>query len=140
VHLDTLFWKPGWVATPREEWEALQRRELAAAEWVVDSQADDMLPDWLDAADTLVFVDASPLRCLWRVARRRRNRHASVGVPSQTEPGPAHRALLKFARNQWRYRTRVRGELLAELDRARDRRRVVTVRTREDAAAFLDSV
>jgi hypothetical protein len=48
--------------------------------------------------------------------------------------------VLKFARNQWRYRTRVRGELLAELDRARDRRRVVTVRTREDAAAFLDSV
>jgi adenylate kinase family enzyme len=140
VHLDTLFWKPGWVATRREEWEALQRRELAGAEWVVDSQADDMLPDWLDAADTLVFVDASPVRCLWRVARRRRNRHASVGVPAQTEPGPAHRAVLKFARNQWRYRTRVRGELLAELDRARDRRRVVTVRTREDAAAFLDSV
>jgi adenylate kinase family enzyme len=140
VHLDTVFWKPGWVATPQAEWEALQRRELEAAEWIVDSQADDMVPDWLDAADTVVFVDASPLRCLWRVSRRRRNRHVSVGVPAHTEPGPVHRALLKFARNQWRYRTRVRGELLAELARAHDRRRVVTVRTREDAAAFLDSV
>ena len=138
VHLDTLFWKPGWVATPAAEFEALQRRELEAPEWIVDSQADDLLPDWLDVADTVVFVDATPLRCLWRVARRRRNRHESVGVPEQTEPGPMHLALLKFARNQWRYRTRVRGELLAELARERDGRRVVTVRTREDAAAFLD--
>jgi len=140
VHLDTLFWKPGWVATPPTEWEALQRRELTAPEWIVDSQVDDMLPEWLDTADTVVFVDASPLRCLWRVARRRRNREASVGVPAQTEPGPVHRALLKFARNQWRYRTAVRADLLAELARERDRRRVVTVRSREDAAAFLDSL
>ena len=97
VHLDTLFWKPGWVATPAAEFEALQRRELEAPEWIVDSQA-----------------GFTP------------------------EPGPMHLALLKFARNQWRYRTRVRGELLAELARERDGRRVVTVRTREDAAAFLD--
>jgi adenylate kinase family enzyme len=140
VHLDTLFWKPGWVATPPAEWEALQRRELETPEWIVDSQADDMVPGWLDTADTVVFVDASPLRCLWRVARRRRNREASVGVPAQTEPGPVHLALLKFARNQWRYRTGVRADLLAELGRQRDDRRVVTVRSREDAAAFLDSL
>jgi adenylate kinase family enzyme len=139
VHLDTLFWKPDWVATPPAEWEALQRRELDAPEWIVDSQADDMLPEWLYAADTVVFVDASPLRCLWRVARRRRNRDASVGVPAETQPGPVHHALLKFARNQWRYRRRVRGDLLAELARARENRRVVIVRSREDAEAFVDS-
>jgi adenylate kinase family enzyme len=140
VHLDTLFWKPGWVATPPAEWETLQRRELDAPEWIVDSQADDMLPDWLYAADTVVFVDASPLRCLWRVARRRRNRDASVGVPAETQPGPVHHALLKFARNQWRYRRRVRGDLLAELARGREERRVVVVRSREDAGAFVDSL
>jgi adenylate kinase family enzyme len=137
VHLDTLFWKPGWIATPPGEWEELQRRELASPEWIVDSQADDMLPDWLHAADTIVFVDASPLRCLWRVARRRLNRGASVGVPAATRPAPVHRALLKFLRNQWRYRRRVRAELLAELARARGDRRVVILRSRRDAPAFV---
>jgi adenylate kinase family enzyme len=136
VHLDTLFWKPGWVATPPAEWEALQRRELAAEQWIVDSQADDMLPDWLHAADMIVFVDASPLRCFWRVARRRMNRRASVGIPAATRPGALHRALLKFVRNQWRYRRRVRAELLAELARERDERRVVILR-RDDGAAFV---
>jgi adenylate kinase family enzyme len=139
LHLDALFWGPGWTPTPADEWEARQRAELAAESWVVDSQFDDMVPDWVEAADTVVFVDASPARCLWRVTRRRLRRDTSAGVPDATEPSPPHRALLKFARNQWRYRTRVRGELLAELERRRNGRRAVVVRRRADAQAFLDS-
>jgi adenylate kinase family enzyme len=135
LHLDTLFWKPGWVPLSPDEWEALQRRKLTAASWIVDAQYDDMLPEWLEAADTVVFVDASPLRCLWRVSRRRLDPHASAGTPAGTKPGPLHRSLLKFIRNQWRYRTTVRRELLAELARERDGRRVVIVRREADAAA-----
>jgi adenylate kinase family enzyme len=140
LHLDTMFWKPGWVPTPRDEWEATQRRELAADSWIADAQFDDMLLDWLHAADTVVFVDASLLRCLWRVSRRRLDRQAKVGTPAGTEPGALHRALLKFARNQWRYRTTVRRELLAELARERDGRRVVVLKRGSDAAAFMSSV
>ena len=71
LHLDTLFWKPGWVRTPHEEYVATQRRELAEESWIVEAQYDDMLPDWIDAADTIVFRDVSPLQCFWRVSRRR---------------------------------------------------------------------
>ncbi|HEV3478322.1 MAG TPA: hypothetical protein VG144_02605 [Gaiellaceae bacterium] len=140
LHLDTLFWKPGWVPTPPEEWEALQRRELAADRWIADAQYDDVLPDWVRDADTVVLVDASPLRCLWRLGRRRLNRAASTSTPSGTKPGAVHRALLKFLRNQWVYRTKVRRELLGELSRARNGRRVVLVRRGSDAAAFLRGV
>ena len=140
LHLDTMFWKPGWVATPSDEWEAVQRRELAADSWIVDAQFDDVLPDWFHAADTVVFVDASPLRCLWRVSRRRLHRQAAVGTPAGTEAAPFHRALLKFLRNQWRYRRTVRGELLAELARQRDGRRVVVLRRGSDARAFMRRV
>ena len=140
LHLDTLFWRPGWVATPPDEFEAMQRRELAAGEWIVDAQFDDMLVDWLHEADTVVFVDASPLRCLWRVSRRRLGPQAGVGTPAGTEPAPAHRALVKFLRNQWRYRRRVRGELLAELAREANGRRVVVLRRERDVAAFWSSV
>jgi len=140
LHLDALFWKPGWVATPPEEWDALQRRELAEGSWVADAQFDDMLPDWLEAADTVVFVDASAVRCLWRVGRRRLNRQEGVGIPAGTEPGALHRSLLKFLRNQWRYRTRVRGELLAELERNGDGRRVFVLRRSGDERALLRSL
>jgi adenylate kinase family enzyme len=140
LHLDALFWGPGWVATPPDEWEARQRRELAADSWVVEAQFDDVLPDWFREADTVVFVDASPLRCLWRVARRRLNRQVSVGTPAGSEPGPSYKALAKFIRNQWRYRTSVRKDLLAELAHRREGRRVVVIRRRSDADAFLSGV
>jgi adenylate kinase family enzyme len=140
IHLDTLFWKPGWVPTPLDEFEAMQRRRLAAESWVVDAQFDDILPDWLHAADTVVFVDTSPLRCLWRVSRRRLARQESVGTPAGTEPARFHRALVKFLRNQWRYRRTVRRELLDELARERDGRRVVVLRRGSDASAFLSDV
>jgi adenylate kinase family enzyme len=137
LHLDTLFWRPGWVPTTPEEWEALQRRELAAETWIADAQYDDVLPDWVRTADTVVLVDASPVRCLWRLGRRRLNRAASSSTPAGTVPGAVHRALLKFLRNQWVYRTRVRRELVDELSRARNGRRVVVVRRGSDTAAFL---
>ena len=140
LHLDTLFWKPGWVATPPEEFEAVQRRELATDEWIVDAQFDDMLPDWLESADTVVFVDASVARCLWRVSRRRLSPQNRVGTPTGAEPAPAHRALLKFLRNQWRYRRKVRGQLLAELAQEVDGRHIVVLRRGGDAGAFLRSV
>jgi adenylate kinase family enzyme len=139
LHLDVLFWKPGWVPTPRDEFEAMQRRELAADSWIVDAQFDDMLPDWVQSADTVVFVDTSLLRSLWQLSKRRLNRRSSVGTP-RGEPGALHRALLKFARNQWHYRRRVRRDLLAELARQRDGRRVVVVRSPGDMAALLGSV
>jgi adenylate kinase family enzyme len=137
VHLDTLFWKPGWIPTPPDEWKDVQRRELAADAWVVDSQFDDMLPEWLERADTVVFVDASPLRCLWRVSRRRLSPEPSAGTPAGTKPAPFHRALGKFARNQWRYQRRVRRRLLDTLAEERDRKRIVVVRRRDEVDAFL---
>jgi adenylate kinase family enzyme len=139
LHLDALFWKPGWVPTPQSEFEAMQRRELATDSWIVDAQFDDMLRDWFSAADTVVFVDTSLLGSLWRVAKRRLNREASVGTPVG-KPGPLYRSLLKFARNQWQYRTKVRGELLAELARERDGRRIIVLRRGSDTAAFLRSL
>ena len=140
LHLDTLFWKPGWVPTPLDEWEAVQRRELAAPAWIADAQYDDILPEWVEEADTVVFLDVSPLVCLWRVGRRRLDRGGSGATPAGTEPGAIGGALRKFVRNQWLYRTKVRRELVAELARERAGRRVVVVRRSGDADEFLRSV
>jgi thymidylate kinase len=140
LHLDTLFWRPGWEATPLDEWEAVQRRELAEPAWIADAQYDDILPEWVEEADTVVFLDVSPLVCLWRVGRRRLDRGGSGATPAGTEPGAIHGALRKFVRNQWGYRTKVRRELLAELARERAGRRVVVLRRSSDADEFLHSV
>lgn len=137
LHLDELYWKPGWVETPENEWEALQRRELTSESWVVEAQYDDMIDDWRDAADTVVFLDASPLLCFWRVTRRRLGSDAGVGTPRGSQPAPAHRAVAKFIRRQWDYRRRIRGEVLADLSRRRNGQRVVVLRSEYEQRSFL---
>jgi hypothetical protein len=137
VHLDELYWKPGWVETPEDEWEALQRRELTSESWVVEAQYDDMIDDWRDAADTVVFLDASPLVCFWRVTRRRLGSDGGVGTPRGSQPAPAHRAFAKFLRRQWHYRRRVRGKVLADLARRRNGQRVVVLRGEDEQRNFL---
>lgn len=129
VHLDTLFWRPGWVPTPPAEFEAMQRRELERDSWIVDAQYEDMIPDWFDAADAVIFVDASPLRCLWGVSRRRLDGDGGPDIPAGSELAPIHRALAKFVRLQWNYRRTVRPNLLADLARRRGPQRVVVLRT-----------
>ena len=141
LHLDTLFWKPGWVPTPLDEWEAVQRRELAAPAWIADAQYDDILPEWVEEADTVVFLDVSPLVCLWRVGRRRLDRGGSGATPAGTEPGAVHGALRQ-----------VRPQSVALPDEgprascspssrgSEPGRRVVVVRRSGDADEFLRSV
>jgi hypothetical protein len=139
VHLDRVYWKPGWVRTPQDEWVAAQRREVAKESWIVEAQYDDMLPDWIDAADTIVYLDVSPLKCLWRVSRRRLDAQPAAGAPAGSEPGPVHRALRKFFRNQWEYRRKVRPELVADLERRRNGQRVVVLRNDNDLRTFLST-
>lgn len=138
LHLDARYWQPGWVPTPPEEWEAIQRRELERDSWIVEGLHEATVHLWLDAADTVVLFDTHPLASVWRVTRRRLGRaERGVDMPAGCEPAPFHEAALKFARYLWDYRRRTRAELLAELERPRAGRRVVIVRRERDLRDFL---
>lgn len=141
IHLDALYWRPGWVPTPAAEWEAFQRRELERDEWIVEGLHESTVHLWLDAADTVVLFDISPLASIWRVTRRRFVRTGpGPDIPAGCEPAPFHRAATKFLHYLWEYRRRTRAELFAELEKPRPGRRVVVVRGERDVLAFLDTV
>ena len=140
VHLDRLYWRPGWVATPDPEWDEVQRRELERRDtWIVDGiQEGRVRPDlWLEAADTIVFIDASPLACVWRVAKRRLDSTEGPQMPADCEPAPLYRAFPKFLRFLRVYRRVVRPEVLADLARREQHQQVVVLRSDEDTQRFL---
>ena len=142
VHLDRLYWKPGWVAPTEPEWEAIQRRELGRESWIADGLQENRagLPDhWLDAADTIVFIDASPLLCVWRVIRRRLSSEAGPEMPADCKPAPFYRAFPKFLRLLLIYRRFVRADVLAELARREHRQKVAVLRGGDDMGTFLES-
>ena len=76
IELDRLFWRPGLAATPRANWAELQRALARAESWIMDGDLGpyDKLGARLAAADTVVILDFSLLRCAWRALRRSRER------------------------------------------------------------------
>lgn len=77
IELDKLFWQPGLVATAPDTWAAIERDLVAQESWIMDGDLGpyDSTPQVrLEAADTVLFLDFSPLRCAWRAIRRSRER------------------------------------------------------------------
>jgi adenylate kinase family enzyme len=139
VHLDRLFWRAGWVPAPHDEWQAIQRREIACESWIADGlQEERTWPElWLEAADTLVFLDLSPLASVWRIARRRLDSTPGPEMPEDCEPAPFYRAFPKVVRFLLVYRKNVRRRVLAELERRKDSQQVAVLRSGDDVRRFV---
>ncbi len=76
IELDKLFWRAGIVATPRDEWANVQERVVSEDRWIIDGDLGpyDVVEVRLRAADTIIFLDFSLVRCAWRALRRSRER------------------------------------------------------------------
>jgi adenylate kinase family enzyme len=76
VELDKIFWRPGLVATSREDWVAAQELLITKEEWIIEGDLGqlDFVETRLRSADTVIFLDFSFMRCAWRAIRRSRER------------------------------------------------------------------
>ena len=70
VHLDKLFWRPGWVSISREEFDELHRNALAQPRWIMDGNFDRTIPERLARCDTVIYLDFSRWACLMGVVKR----------------------------------------------------------------------
>jgi hypothetical protein len=76
IEVDKIFWQPGLIATPREQWVAMQEKLVAGDRWIMDGDLGpyDAVEVRLRAADTILFLDFSLVRCAWQAIRRSRER------------------------------------------------------------------
>jgi|SRR5215468_4665221 len=76
VELDKIFWRPGLVEIPRDQWVELQQKLVGETDWIMDGDLRpyDAIEVRLRAADTIVFLDFSLFRCAWRALWRSRER------------------------------------------------------------------
>jgi adenylate kinase family enzyme len=72
VHLDRLFWKPGWIEADRAEWKEVNRRLLEGERWIIEGEYRSTMEGRCAAADAIVFLDLPFSVCAVRTIRRRR--------------------------------------------------------------------
>lgn len=96
VHLDRLFWKPGWVEPTREEFLGALEAALATPRWIMDGNFSSTLPQRLAHADAVVFLDYTRWVCLRRVLERIGRSYGRVradmapGCPEHFDPAFLH--------------------------------------------------
>jgi adenylate kinase family enzyme len=75
IHLDSLYWKPGWVASAESEWDAVIGALVLRDTYIMDGNYSRTLPQRLKEADTIFFFDFPRFLCLYRVFKRRLRNH-----------------------------------------------------------------
>ncbi|MCC7052076.1 MAG: hypothetical protein IT355_02335 [Gemmatimonadaceae bacterium] len=139
VHLDALYWRAGWVSTPKDEWEPIVERLCSAPTWIMDGNFGGTIDQRLAACDTVLLLDLAPWRCLWRVLTR------TVRYAGRSRPDMAPDCPERFdAAFLWwiaTYRRKKLPALLARLEAARGAgTNVVILRTPDEVERFLADV
>jgi adenylate kinase family enzyme len=70
IHLDAMYWQPGWTEPPKEEWSRVVSRLTEAEAWIMDGNYGGTLDQRLAACDTAVLLDMPPAVCIWRFLKR----------------------------------------------------------------------
>ncbi|MGI9272772.1 MAG: DNA topology modulation protein FlaR [Woeseiaceae bacterium] len=70
IHIDKMYWLPGWVEREREEVHRLAREAAQGERWILDGNNSATMWDRVARADTLIFLDFSTMRRLWRILWR----------------------------------------------------------------------
>ena len=138
IHLDAMYWRPGWVKTPKDEWTRTVDELLARDRWVMDGNYAGTLDRRLAACDTVVFLDLPRTVCLWNVVKRR-IAFRDGGRPDMT-PGCEERVTWELIRWIWGYPRKQRPRVIARLAALRPGQRAVVLRSTAEADDFLRSI
>lgn len=135
-HLDALNWRPGWVATPKDEWDGLMSKLVDNDAWIIDGNYGRTLDRRLQAADTIIFLDMPRYLCVYRLIKRRVMYHGRTR-PDLNEGCP-ERLDLNFIKWVWSYRRTSRPSLLNRLAGLKEGKTIVILRSPREVRSYLD--
>jgi adenylate kinase family enzyme len=136
IHLDSLYWKPGWEPTPAEEWRRRVDVLLRGPAWIMDGNYGGTLDARIAACDAVVFLDIPRLTCLWRVMKRQL-RHRGEARP-EMPAGCPERMTWEFISWIWTYPKRRRPAILSRLAKLQGEKRAVILRSSAGVDRFLN--
>lgn len=141
IHLDTEYWRPGWVATPEEEWAARVNELAARDSWIIDGNFGGTLQPRIERADTVVYLDFERRVYIWRVLKRRFQHRDRGRTRPDMAAGCEEKIDWAFLKWLWNYSATRRPEALRLLaDAAARGKQVAILRNDREVAAFLHAL
>jgi adenylate kinase family enzyme len=137
VHLDKLFWRPGWVQVSQEEFDRLHREELAKEKWIMDGNFNRTIPERVERCDTIIYLDFSRFACLRGVLKRVLTTYGTVR-PDMGDGCP-ERMDLEFLKWVWNYNKDKRERNYRLLNEAKHAQ-VIVLKNRRAVKGFLKAI
>lgn len=135
IHLDQLFWQPGWKAVSTEELAALQEIHFQKDNWIIDGSYSSVWQSRLEKADTIIFLDISRWICLYRVFKRYvLNRNRTRSDMGKDCPEKIDFPFLAYI---WNYPANRRNKIIAMIKKYRLQKKVVILHNNYEVAGFL---
>lgn len=133
VHLDHLYWLPGNVRRPADEFYDLMMNACKQAAWIMDGNSIRLLAERIPFADTVIFLDMPRQTCMWRIIKR-----AFRGLFTREEyaPGCANTFRWEFFNWAWHWEERYHDEILRILTSALTTKTFL-LKSDDEVAAFL---
>ncbi|MEE1035628.1 MAG: DNA topology modulation protein [Oscillospiraceae bacterium] len=137
VHLDKLFWRPGWVQVSKEEFDKLHREALAREKWIMDGNFDRTMAERITRSDTVIYLDFSRFACLMGVLKRVFTTYGKVR-PDMSEGCP-ERIDWDFLKWVWDFNKNKREKNYRLLNEAEGKETIV-LKNRRAVKKFLEQV
>lgn len=137
IHLDKLFWKPGWEEREPEEFDSILREEMARDRWIMDGNFNRTMPERLSRCDTVIYLDYHRLTCLLGVIKRVLTTHGTVR-PDMGEGCP-ERIDFEFLKWVWNFKKNKRSRYYEQFGKA-THARVLIFKNRRQTRKFLGSL
>lgn len=116
IHLDKIFWRPGWEHISQAELDAALEKIWKQEKWIMDGNYGRTLPQRLQHCDTVIWLDFSRLTCILGVAKRILTTYGTVR-PDMGEGCP-ERLDWDFLKWVWNFNREHREEFYAMVQKA----------------------
>lgn len=135
IHLDSVYWRPGWVEPPKAEWRRTIGELIHKNSWIMDGNYSGTLDQRLEACSEVIFLDLPRATCVWRVLKR------AFRYRGQTRPdmgaGCPERLTFEFILWIWHYPSRTRPKILQALEGLRRDQTILHLRSQAEIDRLL---
>lgn len=138
IHLDTLFWKPGWVESTPEEFDAKHADAVTGDRWIIDGNYSRTFERRIEKADTVIILDLPRWACMIGIFGRFLK---GIGTTRpDMAPGCPEKLDWEFIKWVWNFRKRSRDKQLALAGELRATKAVHVLKSRRAVRRWLDKL
>ncbi|MCP3470164.1 topology modulation protein [Bradyrhizobium sp. CCGUVB1N3] len=139
VHLDALYWMPGWRPSETESFRARMAAAAAGERWVIDGNYGSHLDLRLPRADAIIWLDLPRRvyfpRAVWRSIRHYGRERSDIGAGCREQFDWSF-----FKDWVWTYPARSRGKHATLMKNLPAGMRGIILRSRAEVARFTDGL